>query len=623
MLFRVLGPLEVRADGSPAEFAGKPGALLALLLLHANAWVSVDQIIDALWRDAVPASANGNVKTYVWQLRRALPPAVDGGPRVEGHPGGYRIRVDLGELDSMLLEDLARQGRVTMGEGHCDRAAELFEAALALWRGRPYTELPDGTAGIATARLEEVRWEVCERLADVLLARGRYLEAVTLLQPLTADDQLREGLWVRLIGALSGAGRRAEALAAYQRARRLLHDELGVDPGPELREAQRQVLAGERLPVATLATVAPAPVERRPSRHSYLPRDIPDFIGRTRELAALVAAGRQPDGALRVAVVDGMPGVGKTTLALHAAHRLLDRYPDGQVLCDLHGHSGQSEPVEPAAALAVLLRAFGVTGAAVPADLDERAALWRATLAERRVLLVLDDAASAAQVRPLLPGDGGCLVLVTSRSRLAGLDGVDTLTLDVFPEPDALGLFAAGVGDRRVADEPAASAEVVRLCGHLPVAIRIAAGRLRQRRAWTVGLLADRLREEYGRLAELQAEDRNLSAMFAISYRQLDGAAQRMFRLLGLAPCQEIDVAAAAALAGVPVDEAEPTMERLLDQHLLMQRRQGWYRIHDLLHEHARQVAFEEETPAQRQAAAARFTRLARRPTVSTVARTA
>ncbi len=626
MLFNVLGPLEVHADATPSEFGGKPGTLLALLLLHANSWVSVDQIIDALWGETAPPSANGNVKTYVWQLRRSLPsPAC--GQRIEGHPGGYRIQVASRELDALALEDLARDGRRAMDKGDPERAAQHFGAALRLWRGTPYPELPAGIAGIATARLEEQRWEVCERFADALVARGRYVDAVALLQPLTAEDQLREGLWVRLICALSAAGRRSEALAAYQRARRLLHDELGVDPGPELREVQRRVLAGEQLTTPAL------PLRSRPreARRSYLPRDIPDFTGRALELEALLAAGPRCDRALRVAVMDGMAGVGKSTLALHVAHRLLDRYPDGQVLCDLRahtddrpvGHSGQSGPIEPAQALGGLLRAFGVPRAGVPTGLEERAALWRATLADRRVLLVLDDAASAAQVRPLLPGDGGSLVLVTSRSRLAGLDGVSTLTLDLFSDLDALALFAAAVGDRRVHDEPSAAAEVVRLCGYLPMAIRVAAGRLRQRQAWSVATLADRLRESDGRLAELHAEDRGLSVMFAASYQHLDPAGQRMFRLLGLAPCEEIDVARAAALAGLPAGEAEQVMERLLDQHLVMQPRQGCYRLHDLLHEYARETALATETAPQRQAAMARLTRLSRGAAVSAVARTA
>ena len=604
MLFNALGSLEVRAGAPPMEFGRKPATLLVRLLLHANSWVSVDQIVDALWGETAPPSANGNVKTYIWQLRRCLPSA-SGGPRVEGRAGGYRIRIAPGELDALVFEDLARDGRRAMDEGDPEIAAQQFGAALRLWRGSPYPELPAVIAGIATARLEELRWEVCERLADAQVARGRYVDTVALLRPLTVENQLREGLWARLIHALSGAGRRSEALTAYQRIRQVLQDELGVGPGPELREVQRRVLTGELV----TRPVAPAQIGQRAPRHSYLPRGVPDFVGRTRELEALLSVGQRCDRALGVAVVDGMPGVGKTALALRAAHQLLNRYPDGQLLCDLHGHSARSGPVEPFAALAGLLRAFGVTGSAVPTDAEERAALWRATLADRRVLLVLDDAASAAQVRPLLPGDGGCLVLVTSRGRLAGLDGVHTLTLDVFSHSAALALFAAAVGDQRVSGEPAASAEVVRLCGHLPVAIRIAATRLRQRRAWSVATLADRLREECGRLTELQADDRSLSAMFAVSYQQLDAAGRRMFRLLGLAPCQEIDVAAAAALAGLSIEEAESIMEHLLDRHLVTQRRQGWYRLHDLLHEHARQTAFSEETAAQRQAAVVRLTR--------------
>lgn len=548
--FNVLGPLEVR--GGPG-LSGKPAMLLAFLLLHANTWVSTEQIVDALWGEDAPASASRNVKTYIWQLRNSLPPA-DGNERLVGRRGGYRINVAHDEVDISLIERLIAEG------GDIDE----LSAALQLWRGAPYQELPVELTRIATAAAEQLRWELRERLAAALVDAGRNLDAITLVQRLIAEDPLREELWVRLMLALRGAGRRSEALAAYQRARRLLLDELGVEPGPQLQEAQRQVLTGAG----------------RTGGRCFLPRDIPDFVGRTAELERLTA-GRGP----RVAVIAGMPGCGKTALALHVAHRLSEEYPDGQLFCDLRGHDSVAGPADPADLLAGLLRAFD---ADVPETLAERAARWRSVLPGRRVLIVLDDAASTAQLSPLLPGAGEFLVLVTSRRQLAELDGAQTVALPPLPVPDALALFTAAAGEERIRAEHTAALTTIRACGNLPLAIRIAAARLRQRPVWTVAMLAQRLQDEETRLTELRTEERDLATVFATSYRQLNSAAQRVFRLLGSSPSQEFDISTVMTLTRM--SDVEPIVEELLDRNLLVQERPARYRMHSLLRAYAGQL---------------------------------
>ena len=339
-----------------------------------------------------------------------------------------------------------------------------------------------------------------------------------------------------------------------------------------------------------------------PARRNVLPRDVPDFVGREAELAALLAAARQST----VAAVDGMAGVGKTTLAVHAAHQLAARYPDGQLYLDLHAHSADFPPVTPGTALDTLLRLLGVTGT-LPDELAERTALWRTTVAGKRVLILLDNAADVAQVDPLLPHVPGCLVLITSRRRLADLPGVRTISLDVMRPEDAAALFARSVGDERPGVDPEAAAETVNLCGNLPVAIRIAGARLRHRPTWTVGHLVRRLRHEHHRLAELQVEDRSVSAAFALSYRQLRPEQQRLYRLLGTVPGPDVDVDAVAALAGLAPLHTAHLLDGLLDRHLLVQHLPARYTFHDLMRQHAREAALAEEPEQSRQEALTRL----------------
>jgi len=393
------------------------------------------------------------------------------------------------------------------------------------------------------------------------------------LPALIATQPFRERLRGQLMLALYRCGRQAEALSVYAETRTLLTDELGVEPGPGLVRLHRQVL-----------TADPA---LEPAAPRTLPYDLADFSGRGADMDRLLTAA----DAVVISAIDGMAGIGKTALAVHAAHRLADRYPDGQLFFDLHAHTAGAQPVEPDVALEMLLRMLGIPAAAIPEGLEQRTARWRTELARRRVLVVLDNAASAAQVRPLLPGTPRCLALITSRRRLGVIEGATVVSLDVLPAGDALHLFGAVAGPARVAAEPAAAAEVIELCGYLPLAIRIAGTRLAQRPNWTVASLAHRLRAETGRLPELTLGDRGVGLAFAMSYAHLSPTQQQLFRLLGLHPGADFDRYSAAALADVPPRRAESLLEALVDAHLLRHSANGRYTFHDLLREYAHGLA--------------------------------
>ncbi|HEY4019904.1 MAG TPA: BTAD domain-containing putative transcriptional regulator [Pseudonocardiaceae bacterium] len=545
MIFCVLGPLEVRAGERIELGAAKPAALLVTLLSRANQWVSAKRLIDAIWPEHdTPPSADRNLKTYVWRLRKLLP------DRVQSRPGAYRITVADGELDADVFTTLAGEADQLLAQGEHERAARTYAAAVALWRGTPFEEIGTEPAAI---RLTELCRHVRESLAAALLALGRRAEAITLLRMLTAEDPLREHTWSTLVLALHADGRRAEALACYQRARSTLVAELGVEPDTELVQAQQLVLAGA-------AEVAQAP--------DTLPRDLPDFSGRTTESAAILAAART--GATPVVLITGMGGVGKTALAVRAAHRLGSAYPDGSLFLGLreHGH-----PLDAREALRRLLVAIGTPPAAVPDGLSDRIARWRATIADRRILLVLDDAEDAVSVLPLLPGGSSCCVLVTSRADLPGLDGARVVALDLPSDAEAAALFVAIAGPIRAAREPAAVRAVVRACGNLPLAIRSAATRFQYRPLWTVREL----------LEELDRSDHS------VAFERLSRPHRRLLDVLaGVAGY--VDAAAVAGLLHVERAEAARMLAHLADQHLLTEATPGRYRPHPLVRDLARAV---------------------------------
>jgi len=599
MEFRVLGPLEVHSGGEVLPVrAATQRSLLAALLLSPNQVVGRGR----LWGQAPPPSALANLRSHVGRLRRALAAGDSGGTRIMTRSGGYLIVLESGELDLNVFEELVVQGKHAARRDQHLVAAKLFGQALGLWRGVALDNVTTGgDVEAEVARLSEARLAVTEDYLRARLACGEHAEVISQLHGLAREHPLREPFWALLMLALHRAGRQADALAAYERARTLLVDELGLDPGLELRELHQRILTDD----PSLPPFASA-VSR-----CDLPGDIGDFTGREPELWQLLAAVRashQGEGARAVAIsaIDGMAGIGKTALAVRLAHQLTPHYPDGQLFVDLCAHTPGHRPLTSAAALGKLLRAAGVPGERIPEDSADRAALWRATLAQRRVLIVLDNAADSAQIRPLLPGTAGCLVLVTSRRRLADLDGTHLLSLDVLPAEDAVALFNQAVGDTRPATEPEAVAEVLALCGYLPLAIRIAAARLRHRTSWTVTQLAGRLRDQQ-RLAELHGEDRSVTVAFSLSYQHLTLDQQYLFRLLGLHPGPDIDPYAASALAAVSPSRAEDLLEDLVDAHLIQQPTAGRYRFHDLLRTYAAQLARSEEADADRRAALTRL----------------
>ncbi|TDV40981.1 AfsR/SARP family transcriptional regulator [Actinophytocola oryzae] len=587
-LVRVLGPLEVRTGDDVLDLGGtRIRTLLAVLVANAGRVTTVATLVGALWgEDDAPPGAHRSVRTYVSRLRQALSGLPADELSLVTHPAGYVLRAGPDVVDAVRFERLVASVRTAEPA----QAVERLTVALGLWRGDAYGEFADvAPLRAEAARLHGMRLRAVEDRVEAELATGEGAALVEELSALTERHPGHDRLWGHLMVALYRAGRQADALEVFVRARGVLAERFGLDPSPRLVEVHRQVLANDP---ALASPVRPVSVVR-----NDLPRDIADFAGRGADLARLVSADEPLGTAMVIEALDGMAGVGKTTLAVHAAHRLVDRYPDAQLFVDLHGHTPSAAPVAPLAALDMLLRALGVPGEEIPNDLDARAARWRAELAARRVLVLLDNAADAAQVRPLLPGTARSLTLITSRRRLVDLETARTISLDVLPVADAVALFTLVVGADRAAREPEAVLEVVERCGYLPLAIRIAGARLRSRPAWTMRHLADRLRQA-SPLAELSAGDRSVAAAFALSYQHLDEARRRMFRLLGVHPGPDVDAPAAAALADVDVAEAERLLEHLVDDHLVQQRTAGRYRLHDLVRLHARAVAGEEEVSA-------------------------
>jgi DNA-binding SARP family transcriptional activator len=611
MKFGLLGTVVCFRDGAAVPMgAAKPRAVLAALLLDANRVVSADRLTDVLWGDRPPSSAGASLHNHVGRVRAFL--GEDGRGRVEAVAPGYRIRVYDAELDLEMFTGLSERGYAARRAGDWESAARDLRAALALWRGDP---LADVTSQLLQStevpRLSELRLAALETRLAADLHLGRHESVIPELGRLVADHPLRERLHGSLMLACYQAGRQAEALAAYQHARRLLVNELGVEPSDDLRELHERILAADPGLTAGQGSTSPArpagAIVAQPPVPSQLPADIPDFTGREEQVRMLVdlfttVPDPERPGVVVVSAITGAGGIGKTTLAVHVAHRLRARFVDGQLYVDLRGTTG---PLNPADVLARFLRDLGIDPARIPADDQERAGLLRTLLSGRRMLILLDDARDAAQVRPLLPGSGSCSVVVTSRNRMTGLAGTH-LDLDVLDDDSALALYARILGPRRVAAEPDAVATLVRLSSGLPLAIRIAAARLAARPGWSVTMLASRLADGRQRISELRIGDLAVRSSFELSYAALrpDAAGHdpaRAFRLLGLFEGADLSLPGAAALLATGEDQARDVLDTLLDAHLLQPAAAGRYRLHDLLRVYAAERAFDGETPAARE----------------------
>ncbi len=606
MRIRLLGPLQV-SGGSRWSDVGSPKQrlLIASLVVRPRQVVPIDQLVLELWGDTPPKTATTQVHGYVLRLRRLLGDP-DGRLLVTAAPG-YRLLIgaEAGanpDTDAQRFEALAGEGHLELRDGRPDRAAALLGDALSLWRGPAFADVPESAAVAAEAtRLTEHRLTALNARIDADLECGRHAMLIGELQQLVEEHPLREQAWLRLMLALSRDGRQAEALEAFQRVRTILVDALGVEPGAALRELHQQVLAGD---------VEPAPRQAGPPAVvvppvCQLPADVPDFTGRRAPLDALgdLLADRSPDDPPPVAVISGGPGIGKSTLALHAARRAAPGFPDGQLYLDLAGTS--PEPREPAALLAEVLHALGVTGAAVPDGLDARAALYRSLLAERQMLLVLDDAAHADQVHRLRPPNGNCAAIVTSRAVLTELPGARHIELDVLAPDEAHDLFTRIVGADRAESEPDHASAILRACGHLPLAIRIAAGKLLGRPAWSLRVLRERLEDESRRLSELRLGDLGVRASFDLSVRLLPADAIAALRLLGILGPQTVP----GWVVGPLLDraDADDVLDTLVDANLAQlvttdATGQPRYRLHDLLRTYAAEGA--EAIPIEERRAA-------------------
>jgi DNA-binding SARP family transcriptional activator len=551
---------------------------------------------------------------------------------------GYLLRLAPGDTDAQVFETLVREGGRAYAAGDPARAAAQLAEALALWHGSPLADVPPTTLIETEAeRLAELRLDAAELRIRAELACGSHAQVIPELRRLLADHALRENLWLMLMQALDGAGRHAEALEAYGQARSVLAEELGVDPGAELRQYHAELLARDdaltkdagdapgsiSAAMVTAGSRPPAPavaqarVPRPVPAPAQLPADVTDFTGRedqVRHLCDLLAGGgaEADPGAVRIALVAGSGGLGKTSLAVHAAHRVRGSFPGGQLYVDLLGATPQ--PLPPADVLARFLRDLGVDGRDIPADDDERAARYRTVLAGHRMLIVLDNAHDAAQVRPLLPGTASCAVLITTRNRMPDLASTRLVDLNVLDDDEALTLFTKVVGDERASAEPEATAELLLACAGLPLAIRICAARLARRSGWTIGAMASRLRDEHRRLDELRAGDMAVRASFQVSFASLPADVQPdgltsadAFRLLGLWQGPSISSAAAAALFGTPEHLAEDALETLVDAHLLESTSEDRYKFHDLLRVYSSERAVADLSAQVRDAAVGRL----------------
>ncbi|WP_411106717.1 BTAD domain-containing putative transcriptional regulator [Streptomyces sp. cmx-4-9] len=591
--FAVLGPIRAWR-GADALPSGTPQqrALLAVLLLRDGRTATAPELIDAIWGEDPPQQALATIRTYASRLRKVLDPGL-----LVTESGGYAVRLrSAATLDLGVARGLAADAEAARTAGDRTLARTLLARALDLWEGEPLAGVPGPHAETERTRLAEWRLQLLETRLDLDLEVGHHAEAVSELTALTAAHPLRERLRELLMLALYRSGRQAEALAVYADTRRLLADELGVDPRPELSALQQRILnADADLARAEEPVAAAASVHVRPAQ---LPATVPDFTGRASfvdELGAILSGGAEGQ-VMAVSALAGIGGVGKTTLAVHVAHAARPHFPDGQLYVDLQGT--EARPAEPEAVLGSFLRALGTPDSAIPDSSADRAALYRSTLDGRRVLVLLDNARDAAQVRPLLPGTAGCAALVTSRVRMAGLAGAHLVDLDVMSPEEALQLFTRIVGAERVRAERQAALDVVGACGFLPLAIRIAASRLAARRTWTVSVLAAKLADERRRLDELQAGDLAVKATFELGYGQLEPAQQRAFRLLGLPDGPDISLAAAAAVLDLPEYDTEDLLEALVDCSLLESAAPGRYRFHDLVRLYARACAERDEQPA-------------------------
>jgi DNA-binding SARP family transcriptional activator len=597
MEFRALGPIELWSAGQQRDLGpARARCVLAILLLTPRTIVPAEVLIDRLWDTQPPPKARESLSVYITRLRASLRQALGDSVRLVGRARGYVLDVDPETVDLHQFRRLRRQADALTASGDYDHAASLLREADGLWRGQALAGIRgDWVARMRDSLEEERRAAILERV-ECELELGRHADLVGELRHLLAQYPLDETLTAHQMAALYWSGRPADALSLYRETRSRLIDEQGTEPGPMLSELHQRILSRD-------PQLAVRPAGQRPgrvSRPDTLPPETAEFVGRSEELGLLTGEhGDTP----RVSVIEGMPGVGKTALAVRAARIVSGQYPDGVLYLDLHTHDPGSPSLDLAEALHRLLRMLAVPATQIPDAIGERAALWRAQLSRRRAVVILDDAAGHDQIRPLLPMAGRCLILITTRRRLPELEGARTLTLDLLSVDDAVTLFRRIAGQGTAQDEDKV-ATAVGLCGRLPLAIQLTAGRLAQDYPPGLAALIEELAQSPAQLGGAGAASPEVMSAFDLSYRAMEPDHQRLFRRLGVSPCAYVSLQAAAALGDCTLAEAEKALATLLDHHLLARAPAGQFRFHDLIREYAAvRAAHEDPAPEQRQAA--------------------
>ncbi|GAB3206356.1 BTAD domain-containing putative transcriptional regulator [Marinactinospora endophytica] len=628
----MLGPIAAWQDGKSVPVGGpRQRCVLGVLLVELGKEVTVERLIDLLWDGDPPRTARSIIQVQVSHLRRSFPGLI------QTTAGGYLAQTDPDQVDLHRFRNLAARAQE---RGVTEEATVLWEEALACWRGQPFSGTGSELLWYTVCQpLLEERWAAVTAWAEVDFALGNHVELAARLTPLVRKDPLRERLHFLLISALYRSGQRLTALSTFHEVRKALAEELGVDPGRDVMELYERMLHDHDTdsvaeaareeppetasPPAKAETVSPGLSDGQSAHNDLprndLPRDIPDFTGREADLDRILEIGARGEERAEVCVITGPGGTGKTTLAIHAAHRLADRYPDAQLFVDLYGHTVDQEPVTARTALASLLRAIGVAPGAIPDDTDERAALWRASLAGKRVLVVLDNAATSRQVLPLLSAAAGSLTIVTSRHDLAGLSGTRYVALGMLDTETSVDLLTAVLGVERVGREPDAVRRVVALCGGLPLALRIVAGRMLSRPRWTFRHVEERLGQQHRRFHELRIEGQSVEAVFELSFQSLNAEQRETFLRLGLMIGGSVDLYGAAALIDRDPPDADDLIQELVSVCLVDEQGVDLYRFHDLIGAYARHRAFqeldEEEIAESRRRLGAYYLRAAQRAT--------
>ncbi|GIG68794.1 AfsR/SARP family transcriptional regulator [Phytomonospora endophytica] len=593
MRFEVLGPLRLQTEGVTAHIDGpKQRALLAALISRAGRPASPATLYEGLWGGRLPTSPRRALTWHIRQLRKLL----DRPDRLVWRQTGYVLAAEATEVDASCFTTLREAGLAAQRAGDTAHAGALFAEALGLWRGEAYADVPEHAIPEGeAARLERLRLDVLAHRVTADLTLGRHEALLPELTALSAAHPLDEGIRANLMLALHRCGRRADALEAYREGRAILVAELGLEPGPRLRRAEKEVLTDEAGPEPAAATSGPAELPAAPRT----------FTGRADDVAAVLDVFAAPGA---VCAIAGPGGIGKSAIALHIAHHLAREFPDGQLYVDLHGTTPDVKALQPEEALRRFLRSLQGPASASALGVEELAGRFRSATAGKRLLIVLDDARDAAQVRPLLPGGPACAVVITSRRVLSTLDEATIHRLEALPDAEAIGVLARLLGIERVAAETEAAADIAGHCGGLPLALVIAAARLRARPTMPLSALAARLAAEDARLGELAVDDRAVRASFAVSLAELaddmgGGPALRLFGLLGAVDTPDMSVPAAAALADVGEREAEGLLAGLVDAQLLEQSGDRFH-LHDLMR------LFAKEQPLSPAEAAGGFTRI-------------